>query len=48
MGTVRISLDVTLGTFTQVEALCKEEYRNKADYLRLLIGADFKNREGKA
>ena len=43
--TVRISLDLTLGTFTQVEALCKEEFRNKADYLRMLIKDDLEERK---
>ena len=40
MDTVRVSLDLTLGTFTQVEALCKSEFRNKADYLRMIIKDD--------
>lgn len=44
METIRISLDLTLGTFTQVETLCKAEFRNKADYLRMLIEDDLKKR----
>ncbi len=42
---VRISLDVTQGTFTQIEALCREEYRNKVDYLRMLVDNDLKERK---
>ena len=45
--TVRISLDLTQGTFTKVEELCKAEYRNKADYLRLLIDDDLERRRKK-
>jgi len=45
MDTIRLSLDLTYGTFTQVETVCKEEFRNKADYLRMLIEADLAKRE---
>lgn len=47
METIRISLDVTLGTFAQVETLCKAEFRNKADYLRMIIEDDLKKRKTK-
>ena len=41
----RISLDVTQGTFGRLDKICKEEFREKAGYLRLLINEDFVNRE---
>jgi len=44
MDTIRVSLDLTFGTFTQVEALCKEGFQNKAQYLRMLVDNDLKRR----
>jgi hypothetical protein len=36
----RISLDVSAGTFSKIDGICKEEFRDKASYLRLLINGD--------
>jgi len=43
----RISLDVSAGTFTKIEALCKEGFQNKAQYLRMLVDKDIKGRKTK-
>jgi hypothetical protein len=40
----RISLDLTAGTFTKVEEVCRDEFQNKAQYLRMLISKDLKYR----
>ena len=45
--TVRISLDVTQGTFLKVEGICRDEFQNKAQYLRMLLDRDFEERENK-
>ena len=42
----RISLDVSAGTFSKIEGICKEEFRDKASYLRLLINGDVIKRGG--
>ena len=43
--TTRISLDISAGTFSRIEGICKGEFRDKAGYLRLLINEDFIKRE---
>ena len=45
MESVRLSLDLSMGTFTKVEAICKSDFRSKADYLRMLIEKDFAERD---
>jgi len=40
----RISLDVSAGTFTKIEAICKEGFQNKAQYLRMLVDNDMAKR----
>jgi hypothetical protein len=42
--TIRISLDVSAGTFTKVEKVCRDEFQNKAQYLRMLVNNDLKER----
>lgn len=44
---IRISLDVTAGTFTQIETICREEFQSKSQYLRKLVSNDISEREGK-
>lgn len=38
---VRISLDVSAGTFTKISDICNDDFRDKASYLRMLINEDF-------
>lgn len=45
MDTIRVSLDLTLGTFTKAEAICKEGFQSKAQYLRMLVDKDLKERK---
>jgi hypothetical protein len=40
----RISLDVSAGTFTKIEAICKERFQNKAQYLRMVVEQDIAKR----
>ena len=40
-NTTRISLDVSAGTFSKIDGISKEQFRDKAGYLRLLINEDF-------
>ena len=42
---IRISLDVTEGTFNGISKICEEERRSKEGYLRLMIDGDFRERE---
>ena len=44
---IRISLDVSAGTFSRIKEICGEEYRDKASYLRMLLNEDFIKRAGK-
>ena len=43
--TIRISLDVSAGTFSKVEEICGEMFQNKASYLRQLIDQDIAKRK---
>lgn len=44
---VRLSVDVSAGTFNKISEICEGEHRKKADYIRLLIDSDFRGREGR-
>ena len=45
---IRVSLDLTAGTFSKVEEICRDKFQNKAQYLRMLIDTDMAKRvEGK-
>ena len=45
MDTIRLSLDLTLGTFSKLEEVCKEGYQNKAQFLRQLLDKEFEERK---
>lgn len=44
---IRVSLDLTAGTFLKVEEICRDEFQNKAQYLRKLLDKDLKERGGR-
>ena len=41
---IRVSLDLTAGTFSKVEEICRDTFQNKAQYLRMLIDTDMAKR----
>ena len=42
---IRISLDVSAGTFSRIKGICNDDFRDKASYLRMLLNEDFIKRE---